>query len=272
MEAVHSKGGEMTPEPFLEIRGLSHAFGGLKAVSNFDLRMDNQAVWGLIGPNGAGKTTIFNLITGVYRPDQGQIRFQGQDITGLASHAIIAAGISRTFQNIRLFKSMSVLDNVRCGGYGRSHYSLWKALLRTSGFLEGEAAIREDSVSILEKFGLSERANERADALPYGQQRKIELARALLSKPRLLLLDEPGAGMNPAELDQLTELLLWVQREFCVSILLIEHRMRLVMNLCQKLKVLNFGGTIFEGLPSELTRNQAVVKAYLGEENADSLS
>ncbi len=256
--------------PLLEISGLCHSFGGLKAVSDFDLSVNPNAIWGIIGPNGAGKTTVFNLITGVYRPDQGRVSLRNEDITGQPPHRIVARGIARTFQNIRLFKSMTVLDNVRTAGYCRLQYRLWDAMIRAKAFEQQEQEVRDASMAILEKFGLAGRANELAAGLPYGMQRKTELARALVSKPRLLLLDEPGAGMNPAELDQLAELVLWVRHEFGVAIVLIEHRMRLVMKLCQQVKVLNFGRTIFEGKPDDLAQNETVVKAYLGEGDAAS--
>jgi len=252
------------------VNGLSHSFGGLKAVSNFNLSVDSGAIWGILGPNGAGKTTVFNLITGVYKPDEGEIIFKNEYIDGLPSPAIIAQGIARTFQNIRLFKSMSVLDNVRTAAYGNLSYPLWSAVFRTRQYHNWENRVRGSSSAILEKFGLADRMHEQAASLPYGQQRKIELARALLSKPELLLLDEPGAGMNPAELHDLAELILWVRKEFGVTIILIEHRMQLVVKLCDYVKVLDFGETIFDGMTSGLGQSEAVVKAYFGEDQADA--
>jgi len=246
---------------------LSHSFGGLKAVSQFNLIANNGDILGIIGPNGAGKTTVFNLITGVYRPDNGAILLGGIDLAGLPSHAIVANGISRTFQNIRLFKSMTVVENIMTAGYGSAVYSLMSALLRTPRFRDGEKTMRTRARRILEAFGLADRENELATSLPYGLQSKVELARALFSKPSILLLDEPGAGMNPAELDALVELILWIRDSFSTAIVLIEHRMRLVMNLCQRVTVLNFGETIFEGKPAELSGCEAVVKAYFGENN-----
>jgi branched-chain amino acid transport system ATP-binding protein len=252
------------------VNGLSHSFGGLKAVSNFNLAVESGSIWGILGPNGAGKTTIFNLITGVYKPDEGEVFLQGETITALPSHEIIARGVARTFQNIRLFKSMTVLDNVRTSAYSHLRYTLWSALLRTPHFHKMEDHVLQSSIAVLEKFGLAERMSEQAASLPYGLQRKIELARALLSRPLLLLLDEPGAGMNPSELHDLADLILWVRQEFGVTIILIEHRMQLVMKLCERVKVLDFGETIFEGRTDELGSSEAVVKAYFGEDHADA--
>jgi branched-chain amino acid transport system ATP-binding protein len=251
----------------LHVTSLSHSFGGVKAVNNFNLSIDSSAIWGIIGPNGAGKTTVFNLITGVYKPDSGAIRHKGINITGISSHKIVGHGISRTFQNIRLFKTMSVLDNVRTAGYGSLGYSPWSALLRTPRFKRLEQKLTDSSAVLLDKFGLHSRMYDNAAGLPYGLQRKVELARALISKPSVLLLDEPGAGMNPAELDNLSELILWIRSEFKVVIILIEHRMQLVTKLCEFVKVLNFGETIFEGKPGDLGSNPAVVKAYFGEDH-----
>jgi branched-chain amino acid transport system ATP-binding protein len=259
-------------QPLLHISDLSHSFGGLKAVSQFNLTVDKSAVWGIIGPNGAGKTTVFNLITGVYKPDQGSIALNGETITGRASHRIVSKGISRTFQNIRMFKSMSVLDNLKTAGYCRLHYPLFGALLRTPSFSRAEREMTEAAMTILDAFGLADRAHAPAASLPYGMQRKVELSRALLSRPSLLLLDEPGAGMNPSELDGLAELVLWVKKQYDVAIVLIEHRMQLVMKLCNYVKVLNFGETIFEGRPHDLAADETVVKAYFGENDAASLN
>jgi branched-chain amino acid transport system ATP-binding protein len=257
--------------PLFQITGLSHSFGGLSAVSGFNLSVEPGAVWGIIGPNGAGKTTVFNLITGVYKPDRGSVKLRNEDITGLASHRIIARGISRTFQNIRLFKSMTVLDNVRTAGYCRLGYPLWSAFVRDKKFRSMENEVLHDAGKILDTFGLLGRQSETAANLPYGLQRKVELSRALISRPCLLLLDEPAAGMNPSELDDLCDLILRVQKEFNLTIILIEHRMRLVMKLCELVKVLNFGETIYDGRPADLASDQAVVKAYFGEGHAPAL-
>jgi branched-chain amino acid transport system ATP-binding protein len=259
-------------QPLLKITDLSHSFGGLKAVSRFSLSVDKSAVWGIIGPNGAGKTTVFNLITGVYKPDQGSIALNNESITGLGSHRIVSRGISRTFQNIRMFKSMSVLDNLKTAGYCRLPYPLFGALLRTKSFCRMEQDMTKRAMTILDAFGLADRANEPAASLPYGLQRKVELSRALLSGPSVLLLDEPGAGMNPSELDGLADLVLRVKKEYDVAIVLIEHRMQLVMRLCDYVKVLNFGETIFEGRPLDLAKDETVVKAYFGDTDADSLN
>ncbi len=251
--------------PLLEIVNMSHSFGGLTAVSQFNLSVDRGAVWGIIGPNGAGKTTIFNLITGIYRPDAGEVILKGRDLVGLPSHVIIGLGISRTFQNIRLFQSMTVIDNLVTAGYARAGYSVASAFARTRRFRRGENELQEQAEGILTAFGLADRAGDLAVSLPYGLQRKVELARALLCGPSVLLLDEPGAGMNPAELDGLIELIQWIKSAFSVAIILIEHRMRLVMRLCDHVKVLHFGETIFQGAPGELKNNDAVVKAYFGD-------
>jgi branched-chain amino acid transport system ATP-binding protein len=251
--------------PFFRIIDLSCSFGGLKAVSQFHVSAQPGDILGIIGPNGAGKTTVFNLVTGVYRPDQGKILLNGDDVAGLPSHAIIARGISRTFQNIRLFRSMTVMENMLTASYCHAGYGLMSALFRTSRFQEQEKAMRDQALGILDAFGLTSRQNELATSLPYGLQRKVELARALVTKPSLLLLDEPGAGMNPSELDGLIELIHWIRDSFSTTILLIEHRMRLVMNLCRRVTVLHFGEIIFEGNPEELSGSETVVNAYFGE-------
>jgi ABC-type branched-chain amino acid transport systems, ATPase component len=253
--------------PLFQITDLSHSFGGLKAISHFDLTLKPGEIWGLIGPNGAGKTTVFNLITGVYKPDEGSVTLNGVNLTRLPSHAIIAQGVSRTFQNIRLFKSMTVLDNVRTAAYCRLDYSLVSALVRTAGFRDEEERLRQSAIDVLGAFNLAHRIMEPAQSLPYGLQRTIELARALVSRPKVLLLDEPGAGMNPAEIDKLAETILWVRDNFGVAIVLIEHRMQLVMKLCEQVKVLNFGETIFQGKPGDLAKDETVVRAYFGDDH-----
>jgi branched-chain amino acid transport system ATP-binding protein len=252
-------------ESLLQAQHVGHTFGGVKAIDDFTFSVQSKTITGIIGPNGAGKSTIFNLVTGVYRPDSGRILFDGTDITGLPSYEIIARGISRTFQNIRLFKSMSVIDNVISAGYCRADYSLWSALCRTSKFKMVEKALTDEAKHILDVFGLSKHIHDIAEGLSYGLRRKVELARALVSKPKLVLLDEPGAGMNPSELDGLADLIIWMRDTFSCAIVLIEHRMPLVMKVCESVTVINFGQTIYSGKPSDLGGNEKVVTAYFGE-------
>jgi len=253
-------------KPILEITGLSHNFGGLRALNDFSLRLEPGELAGLIGPNGAGKTTVFNLITGVFPISQGSILFQGQDISAWRSHRITAAGIARTFQNIRLFKELSVLDNVRLGAFSQHGYSLLDALRRSRGFRAEEAQLVQRAYELLERFNLGRYAETPARHLPYGEQRRSEMARALISRPKLLLLDEPAAGMNQSESEDLIRLIRELKDEFGLTILLIEHQMRVVMNLCQRVTVLDFGETIAQGSPREIHRHPAVLEAYLGRE------
>ncbi len=252
----------------LQVKDLTHHFDGLCAVADFSLEVEAGELVGLIGPNGAGKTTVFNLITGVLRVNQGRIFFAGQDITFWPSHRITAAGIARTFQNIRLFKELSVLDNVRLGAFARHDYTIWQALGYTSGFRREEGKWLDKAFELLKRFNLSRYAHTAARNLPYGEQRKVEIARALMGGPRLLLLDEPAAGMNEAESQDLIRLIKEVQQDFDLTIVLIEHQMRVVMNLCQRVKVLDFGLTIAEGPPLEIQRHPAVLEAYLGKESS----
>lgn len=249
----------------LRIEHLTHYFGGLRAVQDFNLELQAGELVAVIGPNGAGKTTVFNLVTGVYRPTQGSIIFQGQNLIGRQPHEIISMGIARTFQNVRLFRELSVLDNVRIAHYTRAGYSSWDALLRLPHFVKQERRVRQDALDVLNIFGLDALAETTSKNLPYGQQRRLEIARALATRPTLLLLDEPAAGMNPAEVEQLMETILWIRREFQLTILLIEHQMRLVMGIAERIKVLDFGETITEGTPKEIQNNPRVIEAYLGE-------
>ena len=254
--------------PLLKIIELSHQFGGLCAVADFFLTVCEGESVGLIGPNGAGKTTIFNLISGVFRVFQGRIFFHGQDITEWASHRITAAGIARTFQNIRLFKDLDALDNVRLGAFACHGYSLWSAFSRGRTFRGEEGRWIRRAYELLERFNLGHYARTPARHLPYGEQRRLEMARALISSPKLLLLDEPAAGMNAAEVEALINLIKDVKKEFSLTILLIEHQMRVVSNLCQRVTVLDFGLTLAEGSPQEIQRHPKVLEAYLGREEA----
>jgi branched-chain amino acid transport system ATP-binding protein len=250
----------------LRVENLTHYFGGLRAVQDFNLNLQAGELVAIIGPNGAGKTTVFNLITGVYRPGEGKITFQNQNLIGLPPHKIVGLGIARTFQNIRLFKELSVLDNVRIAHFGWEGYSPWEALLRLPRFARQEVLVRQEALELLNIFGLDDLAATPSKNLPYGQQRRLEIARALATRPALLLLDEPAAGMNPAEVEKLIELILWIRREFRLAILLIEHQMRVVMGIAERIKVLDFGETIAEGMPKEIQNHPRVIEAYLGRE------
>lgn len=250
----------------LKAVGLGIQFGGLKAVDEFDFEIDKNQLFGLIGPNGAGKTTVFNLLTGVYKPTSGQIIFDGKSLLKMSPTQITQYGIARTFQNIRLFKDMSVLDNVKVGLHHSQNYSLMSAVLRLPKYFKGEEAIEEMALSLLRVFDLEQFAHVKASNLPYGKQRKLEIARALATSPKLLLLDEPAAGMNPTETAELMETIKIVREKFSIAILLIEHDMKLVMGICEKIAVLNFGTVLAFGTPEEIKNNPDVVAAYLGND------
>ena len=249
----------------LAVQGVSQHFGGLQALTDFSLEIHEHELIGLIGPNGAGKTTVFNLVSGFYSPSKGEISFAGRATRGLKPHQITALGMARTFQNIRLWNDMSVLDNTRVAQYHTLGYSLWDAILRTKRYARAERHIETKCRDILDLMDLLEFADELPKNLPYGLQRRVELARALSTDPRLLLLDEPAAGLNALDVDGLIHLIRWIYERFPVSIWMIEHQMKVVMALCQRIMVLDFGRTIASGAPMEIRNNPAVIKAYLGD-------
>ena len=249
----------------LEVRGAGISFGGLKAVQDFNLAIPKLGLHGLIGPNGAGKTTVFNILTGVYRPEAGTIRLDGRDLIGRRPHQIAGAGMSRTFQNIRLFLDLTVLDNVRVGCHLRGSHSLLPTIARAPGHVAEERRILERARKLLALFDLDDRRDEEARSLPYGDQRRLEIARALATEPKLILLDEPAAGMNPKETHALALLIRRLRDELGVTILLIEHDMGLVMEICDRITVLDYGITIAEGIPAEIQKHPRVIEAYLGE-------
>jgi branched-chain amino acid transport system ATP-binding protein len=254
-----------TALPLLELENVSQRFGGLKALTDFSIALEDRELVGLIGPNGAGKTTVFNLVSGFYTPSEGRIAFAGRPTRGLKPHQVTALGMARTFQNIRLWNDLSVLDNIRLAHHFRLGYGMVDAVFRTGRYGRAEQKIEREARGILETMELEEFAAEQPKNLPYGVQRRVELARALSTKPRLLLLDEPAAGLNSSDVDGLIRLIRWIYDEFKICIWMIEHQMKVVMSLCQRLMVIDFGITIARGTPGEIQSNPDVIRAYLGD-------
>ncbi len=252
--------------PLLQVKDMSHDFGGLRAVNNYNLTIEPAQIRGLIGPNGAGKTTIFNLITGIYKPTEGEIIFNGKNIVGRFPHEIASMGIGRTFQNLRLWRHMTVLEHVKMAQYSKITYGLLGAFFGTAKRNKEEAEIEERAYNLLEMLGIKELSDQLVPNLPYGAQRKVEIARALATEPKILLLDEPTAGMNPEELAQMMDFIRQIHRELGLAIFLIEHRLRVIMELCEVVQTLVFGEVIAEGPPDEIKNNPKVVEAYLGKE------
>lgn len=250
----------------LDLDNVSIVFGGLRAVSNLSMHIDEHELIGLIGPNGAGKTTAFNLITGVYVPTEGDITFNGVRINGKKSYQVTQLGMARTFQNIRLFSELPVIDNVKIAYHMHIGYNLPEAIFRTRKYVQEENEVTKKAMELLTIFHLEDHAYGLAKNLPYGAQRRLEIARALATEPKLLLLDEPAAGMNPQETKELMEMIRWLRDHFHLAILLIEHDMGLVMGVCQRIYVLEYGLCIASGTPDEIRRNKRVIEAYLGEE------
>ena len=256
---------DMDKRPVLDVRGLGIDFGGLTAVDNFNLMIGRNEIAGLIGPNGAGKTTVFNLLTNVYQPSRGSILLDGVPTAGKKTYQVNRMGVARTFQNIRLFKDLSVIDNVKVGLHQSMNYHLPEALLRLPSYWKQERKTTDEAIGLLNIFHMSDLAGKQAGSLPYGAQRRLEIIRALATRPKLLLLDEPAAGMNPSETAELMEVIRRIRDEFDIAILLIEHDMNLVMGICEGICVLNFGQVIAKGTPDEIRSNPQVIEAYLGK-------
>ena len=256
---------DMDKRPVLDVRGLGIDFGGLTAVDNFNLMIGRNEIAGLIGPNGAGKTTVFNLLTNVYQPSRGSILLDGVPTAGKKTYQVNRMGVARTFQNIRLFKDLTVIDNVKVGLHQSMRYRLPEALLRLPTYWKQEKKTTDEAIELLNIFHMSDLAGKQAGSLPYGAQRRLEIIRALATRPKLLLLDEPAAGMNPSETAELMEVIRRIRDEFDIAILLIEHDMNLVMGICEGIAVLNFGRVIAKGTPDEIRSNPQVIEAYLGK-------
>ncbi|MBF0303588.1 MAG: ABC transporter ATP-binding protein [Desulfamplus sp.] len=250
----------------LKINGLTHQFGGLTAVSDFSTEFHGNELMGLIGPNGAGKTTVFNIISGFYKPTEGKIMFKGHSISGMKPHSVTSLGVARTFQNIRLWHDMSLLDNILISQHYNLGYNLFDLFVRNRRYMDNEKRMKSLAIKLLEQLDLVQFIDEQPKNLPYGIQRKIEIARALSVKPSLLLLDEPAAGLNSSDVQELIKLIRWIHKEFDIAIWMIEHQMAVVMSLCSWIQVIDFGKTIAQGTPEEIQNNPAVIKAYLGDD------
>lgn len=250
----------------LEVIDLEKAFGGVRAVDRLSFFIEEGEIFGIIGPNGAGKTTLFNLISGIYSPDKGRVIFKGKDITGAMPYKLSHLGIARTFQNMRLFNGLTVLENVLSAVLSKRAYNIFHAVFRTKGYLIGEKKAYNTASELIEFFGLTEKAGYPASSLSYGEQRRLELARALATKPTLMLIDEPGAGMNPREIGDLASIIKTIKKKFSVTIAIIEHQMNLIMNISDRIMVMDFGEEIMTGTPQEVKKDKRVIEAYLGEE------